>query len=437
MQMFLLTQRYRAQRYAQSKVRHCGNGFVVMDRSYYGDVCFANVQLQMGYFTQRDYETYLSHHTDMKVHLEPPAMAIFLDVAPSICKDRIGKRMSEKEGRKCEAGIDLAYLDALDAEINKLADSMTGKTVVKRLDWDGDKCPLEIKSKCNELAVDLILHDQTYMICCLGKTSEAIVTALKTVATKCNGHWDGVAVFDVEQAAAQVVSRVVQPAQVTNSNKFENGIAVWPSVKSTSGNVISGAAVVCALYAANDAARNNIPVRSIGNTEASILGACLRSDGVIVSMEESDATEIQQNGIVTFLNVGGGTYVTWGDHTSAMVNGSVTDERARYDSNIRVLQLLSNRFQQKYRFDIDNPMTLTMRNSVIQEENDYLAYLKSVGAIIGEASCQFLPDDNPADNIALGQFVWSIAATVTPPMKYAQLNVGFTSAGYSAYYEAA
>lgn len=275
------------------------------------------------------------------------------------------------------------------------------------------------------------------LICCPGKTSGGIVTALKTVVTKCNGHWDGVAVFDVEQAAAQVVSGVVQPAQVTNSNKFENGIAVWPSVKSTSGNVISGAAVVCALYAANDAARNNIPVRSIGNTEASILGACLQSDGVIVSMEESDATEIQQNGIVTFLNVGGGTYVTWGDHTSAMANGSVTDERARYDSNIRVLQLLGNRFQQKYRFDIDNPMTLTMRNSVIQEENDYLAYLKSVGAIIGEASCQFLPDDNPADNIALGQFVWSIAATVTPPMKYAQLNVGFTSAGYSVYYEAA
>ena len=274
------------------------------------------------------------------------------------------------------------------------------------------------------------------LICCPGKTSEAIVTALKTVATKCNGHWDGMAVFDVVQAAAQAVSGIVQPAQVTNTNKFENGIAVWPSVKSTSGNVISGAAVVCALYAANDASRNNIPARSIGNTNVSILGACLRSDGVILSMEEADATEIQQNGIITFLNVGGGIYVTWGDHTSAMANGAVTDERARYDSNIRVLQTITNRFQQKYRFSVDEPMTLTMRNSVIQEENDYLAYLKSVGAIIGDASCQFLADDNPQDNVALGQFVWSIAATVTPPMKFAQLNVGFTSAGYSVYYEA-
>ena len=92
--------------------------------------------------------------------------------------------------------------------------------------------------------------------------------------------------------------------------------------------------------------------------------------------------------------------------------------------------------QLKYRFDIDNPMTLSMRNSVIQEENDYLAYLKSIGAIIGEASCQFRADDNPSDNIALGQFVWSIEATITPPMKYAQLNVAFSQAGYSVYYAA-
>lgn len=274
------------------------------------------------------------------------------------------------------------------------------------------------------------------LVCCPGRTSGALVNALKSVVTKCNGHWDGMAVFDVAQAAAQVVSGIVQTAQVVNSNKLENGIAVWPSVKSTSGNVISGAAVVCALYAANDATRNNIPVRSIGNTNVNILGACLRSDGKIISMEESDATQIQENGIVTFLNVGGGAYVTWGDHTSAMANGVVTDERARYDSNIRVLQTITNRFQQKYRFDVDSPMTLTMRNSVIQEENDYLAYLKSIGAIIGDASCQFLAEDNPQDNVALGQFVWSISATVTPPMKYAQLNVGFTSAGYSVYYEA-
>ena len=95
MQMFLLTKRYRAQKYAQSKIRHNG-GFVVLDRSYYGDVCFANVQRKMLYFSERDYSTYLSHHSDMKTNLEPPAMAIFLNVSPEICQARIEKRLTEK-----------------------------------------------------------------------------------------------------------------------------------------------------------------------------------------------------------------------------------------------------------------------------------------------------------------------------------------------------
>ena len=151
---------------------------------------------------------------------------------------------------------------------------------------------------------------------------------------------------------------------------------------------------------------------------------------------ESAATQLSADGVCSWINYGGGNMHTWCDHTSAFSAGTVSDERARYDSNIRMLVMLTNRFQLKYRFSIDEPMTLTMRNSVIQEENDYLAYLKSIGALVGEASCQFLADDNPADNVAQGQFVWSIVSTITPPMKYAQLNVGFSTAGYSVYYEA-
>lgn len=154
-----------------------------------------------------------------------------------------------------------------------------------------------------------------------------------------------------------------------------------------------------------------------------------------VILTESAATQLSADGICSYINYGGGNWHTWGDHTSAFTAGSVSDERARYDSNIRMLIMLTNRFQLKYRFSIDDPMTLTMRNDVIQEENDYLAYIKSIGAIIGDATCSFKADDNPVDNIALGQFVWSIESTITPPLKYAQLNVAYSSAGLSVYYE--
>lgn len=174
--------------------------------------------------------------------------------------------------------------------------------------------------------------------------------------------------------------------------------------------------------------------------EAAVTGAVVSFTKTIdrmVVITESAATQLSADGICSYINYGGGNWRTWGDHTSAFSAGTVSDERARYDSNIRMLIMLINRFQLKYRFSVDDPMTLTMRNDVIQEQNDYLAYLKSIGAVIGDASCSFKQADNPADNIALGQFVWSIESTITPPLKYAQLNVAYSSAGLSVYYQMA
>lgn len=173
--------------------------------------------------------------------------------------------------------------------------------------------------------------------------------------------------------------------------------------------------------------------------EAAVTGAVVSFTKTVdrmVAITESAGTQLSADGICSWINYGGGNWRTWGDHTSAFSAGTVADERARYDSNIRMLIMLTNRFQLKYRFSVDDPMTLTVRNDIIQEENDYLAYLKSIGAVIGDASCSFKAEDNPADNIAVGQFVWSIEATITPPLKYAQLNVAYSSAGLSVYFAA-
>jgi len=178
---------------------------------------------------------------------------------------------------------------------------------------------------------------------------------------------------------------------------------------------------------------------AVGAVSASIPATVLNGKRNYTSrfavITESAGTQLSTDGICSWINYGGGNWHTWGDHTSAFSAGTVADERARFDSNVRMLFMIANRFQLKYRFTIDEPMTLTMRNDVIQEENDYLAYLKSIGAIIGEASCEFKADDNPVDNVAQGRFVWSIESTITPPLKYAQLNVAYSQAGLSVYYE--
>lgn len=161
MQMFLLTRRFRAQKYAQSLIRHKG-GFVVMDRSYYGDVCFANVQRSMGYFSERDYQTYMAHHCDMKSMLEPPAVSIFLNATPEACKARISKRISEKEGRKCETTISIEYLQRLNDEIISLREKLEKSTKVFNDDWSKEKTEKDIKHSAWRRAGDILLIKQKY-----------------------------------------------------------------------------------------------------------------------------------------------------------------------------------------------------------------------------------------------------------------------------------
>ena len=63
-----------------------------------------------------------------------------------------------------------------------------------------------------------------------------------------------------------------------------------------------------------------------------------------VKITESAVTELSADGICSWINYSG-QICTWGDHTSAFSGGTVADERARFDNSIRMLQMITNRFQ--------------------------------------------------------------------------------------------
>lgn len=278
-------------------------------------------------------------------------------------------------------------------------------------------------------------------------TKDDILSALKLNVTKINGHFDGILVYDLDEASNQYnASNVVQIANISKDLADERAIASWGRVVTSfnsSGSVtraISGAAVKAALYAKTDASQpGKQPCRSIGNLYLSAMkGLCVKVSGVYspaLILTESNATQLSADGITSFLNIGQGQYYTWGDHTSAFSNGLISDERGRFDSNIRMLFSITNRFQQKWRNSIDSPMTLALRNDVLAEENEYLAYLVSIGALVGDPICEFKPVDNPVENIQQGMFYFSSIATVTPPAKELKLGLAFTSEGYKVYIE--
>lgn len=144
MQIYLLSQRRRSQMAAQALCLS-GVASVIADRSYFGDRCFAEIQRDLGYFSEVDFSTYLSLHKDMQAELLYPSAFIWISTSPELCLQRIARRRSAIAGRKCEAGISLEYLQRLDKSITRMMSAMDRYTPVLELSAtyeDGTERPL-------------------------------------------------------------------------------------------------------------------------------------------------------------------------------------------------------------------------------------------------------------------------------------------------------
>ena len=184
-------------------------------------------------------------------------------------------------------------------------------------------------------------------------------------------------------------------------------------------------------------ANYGVPARVAGNLEVPAIQGVVGVKGeakVIAKIPRSSANELSADGICT-VRRRGSVYVTWGDHTSAFAGGNVTDELARFENRIRMNAMLKNRWVMKYEPIIDSPLTLQMRNDVINAEQDYLNGLVAIGALIGEPKCEFVAESNPIDNIVQGNFTWNITVTETNPLKYMLARIAFSVAGLSFYTE--
>lgn len=139
MQVHLLQARFRMQLQAQFHAMQ-GMGDAVLDRSYYGDVCFARLQVRDGFMSDREMRTYASLYEGMTCFVRLPSVCVRLLVAPEIANERIQRRAAEREGRRSELGIPVGYLERLDEEITKMvAELRAGGVQVYDLAWDEDR----------------------------------------------------------------------------------------------------------------------------------------------------------------------------------------------------------------------------------------------------------------------------------------------------------
>jgi deoxyadenosine/deoxycytidine kinase len=161
MQTHLLSKRYEMTQYAQHGALS-GYGWFVMDRSYFGDLYFANVQMKDGYFTKDEYESYVSLHKAMQANIHFPTAAIFLSASPLVCNRRIARRMEEKTGRACEEAISNDYLQSLGEEIERLKAFMRTQTHVIDLAWDREQEDADIYVSADEVVQELTRDNNSH-----------------------------------------------------------------------------------------------------------------------------------------------------------------------------------------------------------------------------------------------------------------------------------
>ena len=277
----------------------------------------------------------------------------------------------------------------------------------------------------------------TNLVCLPSVTDGEILNAMLALCKNADGLYASYLVYDLPLTDSELnASNYVVPATIVKNKAISDmySTAVWGQIRTSAGHDISGAAVRAALMAKSDA-NYGVPARVAGNIEVPAIQGVVGMKGeekVLAKIPRSSANELSADGICT-VRRRGSVYVTWGDHTSAFSGANVTDELARFENRIRMNAMLKNRWVMKYESIIDSPLTLQMRNDIINAEQDYLNGLVAIGALIGEPKCEFIAESNPIDSIVQGNFTWNITVTETNPLKYMLARIAFSVAGLSFY----
>lgn len=124
---------------------HTEQGDILLDRSIYGDICFANILHDQGTMDSEEYHSYLNHFNLVESFIPNLDLCIHLHISEDKAMERIAKR-----NRSFESDIPLDYLQRLQYQLFKLPDLLPKETKYIRIDWD-DMNDEEIREKIQSI----------------------------------------------------------------------------------------------------------------------------------------------------------------------------------------------------------------------------------------------------------------------------------------------
>lgn len=266
-----------------------------------------------------------------------------------------------------------------------------------------------------------------------------VYNAMVNIMTKLNGHWDGVVFSDIPTVdevadAPETIAKAIEWKK-TNSYTDERAMPpFWPKAINSAGQVFHGSVLAMVEQMRVDLSHDNVPMETYGNKPVNITGLYFGKNSKAKAFDKQDANELTAAGISTFI-YWGGNWVLWGDHTAAYEYGKDIDPRAIFGVSMRMLFYITNGFQKRHSPKIDKPMTVRLKDQILNEEQEELDALKDRGALLGNPSIIFLESENSTEEMINGYFRFDYNDTTpTPPAKSLSAYVAYSDAGFDAYF---
>ncbi|MBR1645184.1 MAG: hypothetical protein IJ774_05425 [Selenomonadaceae bacterium] len=254
-------------------------------------------------------------------------------------------------------------------------------------------------------------------------TDSVVAATLAAKAKSINGCFKTIAIADLPTDAATKYNNV---NLVKTGKNFVDGflVSAWSKV-TLSGEQYHLSTHLAALMCAVDAARGDIPFKSPSNEYLQVDGMCL-ADGKPVYLGKSTANYINGLGVVTALNFGG--WRSWGNYTSAFPDDS---NPINFISVRRMMNWICNMLTVNFFSRIDSPMNRVLVDAVLDSVRLWLNGLAKSGAILG-GDIAFLEEDNPTNELALGNMVFRMDVGFAVPAQKIQFTVQFNHEYFSA-----
>ncbi len=264
-----------------------------------------------------------------------------------------------------------------------------------------------------------------------------VYEAMLAASTQINGHWEAFVVADIPildgSTAVDTKAKAIT-WKSTNAYTSKRSKVCWPQVKAASGDVYHLSTLVVAMMQRTDAGNDGIPMESVSNKAIGVTACYFGADSTTVGYDQEASNGLNEKGITTAA-YWGGSIAIWGDHTAAYQYGAENEPDAIFDVNMRMLMYIVNQFQARHGAEIDTPMTIARKDSIVNAEQAELDALVGMGALIGSPRVEFRQNDNPIDNLVSGDFVFAVRITATPPLKSLTARVTYTTEGFTAFIE--